>query len=302
MTNLMKILIAYDGSDCAKAALSDLQYSGLPSKAEAMVVSVAEQLMPVPASFGMVEMDFSDNLISGVSGAKEHAGEASSTLKSIFPNWEITTTIGMGSPASFIINKADEWKPDLIVIGSHGRSAIGRFLLGSVSMKLAHNASCSVRLARRHKGHPDAGVKIMIGIDGSEDSEGAAREAVLRQWPAGSQVRLVNASWGSFPAASGSRLQPIAQWLLDEKARIAAMMARFEEELRNAGLAVSSIVKEGAAKDILLEEAESWEADCIFIGAKGLDKIERILIGSVSSSIAARAGCSVEIVRRPQGQ
>jgi nucleotide-binding universal stress UspA family protein len=48
---------------------------------------------------------------------------------------------------------------------------------------------------------------------------------------------------------------------------------------------------------VLLNEAEAWHADCVFLGAKGISRIERFLLGSVSSSVAARAHCSVEVIR-----
>ena len=44
----MKVVIAYDGSDCAKAAVDDLRRSGMPRHADALVVSVAETLLPPP--------------------------------------------------------------------------------------------------------------------------------------------------------------------------------------------------------------------------------------------------------------
>jgi nucleotide-binding universal stress UspA family protein len=48
---------------------------------------------------------------------------------------------------------------------------------------------------------------------------------------------------------------------------------------------------------VLVEEAEGWGADCVFVGATGLRGAERLLMGSVSAAVAARAHCSVEIVR-----
>jgi nucleotide-binding universal stress UspA family protein len=59
-------------------------------------------------------------------------------------------------------------------------------------------------------------------------------------------------------------------------------------------------LKKGDPKQILIEEAESWQADSIFVGAKGMRGIERLLLGSVSAAVAARAHCSVEVVR-PKG-
>ncbi|MFX4689754.1 universal stress protein, partial [Acinetobacter baumannii] len=48
----------------------------------------------------------------------------------------------------------------------------------------------------------------------------------------------------------------------------------------------------------LIEEAEKWQADSIFVGARGLRGRERSLLGSVASAVASRAPCSVEVVRK----
>jgi nucleotide-binding universal stress UspA family protein len=66
------------------------------------------------------------------------------------------------------------------------------------------------------------------------------------------------------------------------------------------GLQVSTLVKQEDPKQLLCEEAERWGADCIFVGAKGVGRLERLLIGSVSSAVAARAHCSVEVIRPGQ--
>jgi nucleotide-binding universal stress UspA family protein len=70
------------------------------------------------------------------------------------------------------------------------------------------------------------------------------------------------------------------------------------EELRLSGLRVDEpIVRDGDPKHLLLEEANAWGADCIFVGARGLSRMQRVLLGSVSGAVAARAECSVEVIR-----
>ena len=71
--------------------------------------------------------------------------------------------------------------------------------------------------------------------------------------------------------------------------------------LNSRGFTVTSFNKEGDAKQLLMEEAQRWGADCIFVGVRGLSGIMHALIGSVSASLAARAHCTVEIVR-PQSK
>jgi nucleotide-binding universal stress UspA family protein len=67
--------------------------------------------------------------------------------------------------------------------------------------------------------------------------------------------------------------------------------------LRAAGLAVTAEVKDGAPVPVLLDAAREWGADAIFVGAQGHRFLERVLLGSVSAAVAARAHCSVEVVR-----
>jgi nucleotide-binding universal stress UspA family protein len=72
------------------------------------------------------------------------------------------------------------------------------------------------------------------------------------------------------------------------------------EKLRATGLLASAIAREGDPRRVLLDEAANWQADSIFVGARGLRRIERFLLGSVSAGVAAQANCSVEVVRTPE--
>jgi nucleotide-binding universal stress UspA family protein len=67
--------------------------------------------------------------------------------------------------------------------------------------------------------------------------------------------------------------------------------------LRSAGLEVSSHITITEPERLLLEEAETWQSDCIFVGARGLGRVGRFLLGSVSTAVVSDAKCSVEIVR-----
>lgn len=70
------------------------------------------------------------------------------------------------------------------------------------------------------------------------------------------------------------------------------------EQLRSSELSVSSVVLNGDPKRVLVDEAEKWGADSIFVGSTGFsNRFERFLLGSVSAAVAARAHCSVEVVR-----
>lgn len=137
----MKILIGYDGSGYADAALHHLRRAGLPQRADAMVVSVASRNLPNPppssyelAEAMLEERSDSDSQFSGADDKADGAPlaeaealavalQASRRLKSIFPEWDVRAVAEShhGSPASILMQRADEWGVDLIVVGSQGR-------------------------------------------------------------------------------------------------------------------------------------------------------------------------------------
>ncbi len=297
MNERMKILIAYDGSECADVALADLKRAGLPRQAEVIVLSVMEQWLPLPTSFGMVETDFHRQLIDEEKNTQALAQRGHTKVHSLFPEWELHAEAAIGSPGTVLIQKADEWQPDLIVVGSHGRAALGRFFLGSVSQKVVHEAHGSVRVARGRTSKPDEPVRILIGVDGSVGAEAAIQAVMMRTWPKGSAARIVNAAMTIPPITAEHMIGPISQWVASESARVKKMTESALSRLRGIGLEVTSVEKEEDPRHLLCHEAESWEADGIFTGARGMGQLERFLIGSVSSSVAARAHCSVEVVR-----
>ncbi|MEP7341710.1 MAG: universal stress protein [Acidobacteriota bacterium] len=299
MKDKMKILIAYDESECADAALADLKQAGLPRKTEAHVLSVYAEWMPAPASFGMVETNFTTYVEQGEKDALAVARRARTTLKSSFPDWEIHAEALAGSPAGLIVDRAEALEADLIVVGSHGRSGLGRLFLGSVSQKVLHAAHSTVRIARGRVEEPGTPVRLIVGVDGSAGAEAAVKAVAARHWPKGSEARIVN-GFPVIPAIGAEyAAAAIAEWVADEKARVDAMIETAIGRLKGAGLTVSKAMKQEDARQSLISEAKSWGADSIFVGAKGVGAIERFLIGSVSSYVATHASCSVEVVREP---
>lgn len=292
MKDRMKILFAYDGSECADEALNDLHRAGLPGDAQFTVLSVAENWLPPLSSVELLE---------GTKHVQEYkilADRASIRLYEVNPGWEVKTEVPIGSPATEIMEKARELNPDLIIMGSHGRTALGRFFLGSVSQKVLHEAHCSVRIARKVRDmEPDFPVRIIIGIDGSKYANAAVKGVAARNWPSGTEVRLLNGMW-RIPAAPPDRtLKPIADWIARENARVKEAIDSAFTTLKLVGLRTSVLVKDEEPKGLLCSEAEQWDADCIFVGSRGLSGMERFLMGSVSSGVATRAHCSVEVIR-----
>lgn len=300
MKDTMKILVAYDESECAVAALADLKRAGLPLKTEAYVLSVYAEWMPAPTSYGMVETDFTSYLDEGGKEALAMARHARSALKSSFPDWEIHAEALAGSPAHLIVDRAEALKADLIVVGSHGRSGLGRLLLGSVSQKVLHAAHTTVRIARGREKEPVQPLRLIIGMDGSKGAAAAVNAVAARHWPKGSEVRIVNGFPVIPPIGADYAAAAIAEWIVEEKARVEGAIETAVGTLKGAGLKVSKVMRQEDARQSLISEAQNWAADCIFVGAQGMTAFERFLLGSVSSFVATHAPCSVEVIREKE--
>jgi nucleotide-binding universal stress UspA family protein len=172
-----------------------------------------------------------------------------------------------------VIKTAASLRSDLIVAGAHHHSSLGgRLIMGSVSQRVLYEADCSVRLARCSNHQRERPVRIVVGFDGRTESDAAVDAVAARAWPAGSEVRVVTAGDATAPG------EP-------------------QEKLRAAGLMTSEVTKHGEPVHVLLHEAEEWDADSIFVGTRNVHGLRHLLRGSVASAVAARAQCSVEVVR-----
>lgn len=307
---MKRLLIAYDGSPCSDAALDDLSRAGLPADLEVTVISVAEVWLPPNPD--QVEPVFPDAIPAGVRKAREQALQAVEVsrtlaertcerLKIRFPQWRLQSFAAGDSPAWAVVKKADAWRAELVVLGSHGRSILERLFLGSVASKVAAEAHCSVRIARPRRHAHASRLRVVVAVDGSSDSDAAIQSVVHRNWPSFAEFRIITVidprlqtamAWPTVDSAHWSAApgKDVGDW-------VAGMTDHFAGKLRKAGLNVETHVFDGDPKHVLPRQAEDWEADSLFLGARGLHHGNRLFLGSLASAVAARAHCSVEIVR-----
>ena len=312
----MRVLIAYDGSAHADAALADLRRAGLPREGEALLVSVADGLVgayfPIAEIAGLaaasrrvtsvVELA-REQAVMLLAEAREAAGRARRQVVSSFPGWEVRSAVLEGDPSEELLRRAEAWRPHLIVVGSQGRSALGRLLAGSVSKTVARRAHGSVRVARRRAEKAEgAPPRIIIGADGSAGATRAVRAVWSREWPAGTQVRIVAVDEGSGPVrladvtpnleefgTASNEGPPVNARLMADGARVV---------LLSKGLSASVELREGDPRRVLVDEAVGWSADSVFVGSHGLDRPhDRSGLGRVAAALVTGAPCSVEVVR-----
>ena len=107
---------------------------------------------------------------------------------------------------------------------------------------------------------------------------------------------LLNAHAPPVGSRAASTL-PLARLPAEVFARLQDVAEDSAVKLEAAGLSAEPIVLNANARTELVEEAKRWNADMIFVGARGLGRLDRLLLGSVSTAVVMHAGCSVEVIR-----
>ena len=142
----MRILLATDGSDYSAAAARSIAARPWPSGSELRIISVVEPIMPGAdwwrAGGAVVDRIREDN----VKRSKEAVNIAGDIVASTGLKTE--TAVLEGAPKKRIVEEAKEWGAHIVVVGSHGRRGLTRYLLGSVSEAVAMHAQCSVEVIR----------------------------------------------------------------------------------------------------------------------------------------------------------
>jgi nucleotide-binding universal stress UspA family protein len=134
----VKSLVAYDGSEPAKLALDRTAEIARLENAEVSVISVA----PVLRSGRAGGVDPTSDL-------HEHRRELEEAVRRLAAAGISAQAVeGVGDPADAIIRLAEQDGTNLVVVGSRGLSGVERFLMGSVSMRVAQHAPCNVYIAR----------------------------------------------------------------------------------------------------------------------------------------------------------
>ena len=153
----MRILLAVDGSDCSDVAVRKLAKRPWPPQSEVKVITVLE----IPAPVGMEPWatlpDYFENLESALRPAAQAVLDSALVkLKTITDKTvKISSEIIQGSPAQVIVDEAESWKAEVIIMGSRGLGVWSRLLLGSVSNAVVHHAKCSVEIVRTPRKQPD---------------------------------------------------------------------------------------------------------------------------------------------------
>jgi nucleotide-binding universal stress UspA family protein len=148
----MKILIATDGSDFSRKAVEKCcEFIQPENGAEIKIISLVERVHPMAAEPFAISEEY---YLAVEAGLRKEAGKAVAEAEKIVAEKFGSKTVSIdaevftGDVKRTIIDVAENFKPDLMVVGSHGYGFFNRMLLGSVSDFVVHHAPCSVLVVR----------------------------------------------------------------------------------------------------------------------------------------------------------
>ncbi len=281
-----KVLVATDYSEAASAALQYGEYLALRYGAQLHVVHVQADALSVNGVVGWpVSMELTpeqrkavtDKLVASVSGLACSAA---------------TTVLWSESPPAAIRDYAQTHGVDLLVLGSHCRTGIQRFFLGSVAAEVVRLADVSALVVGQQHGRPTDGFRhIFVGVDFSPESVAALR-AAERMATAG-QTRIT-----AIHVFDNTTLSPYYLYRAEQDDRDWAR-EQFDKMFANEGFSqdIETLVAMGRPHTQIVEHARESDVDLIVMGSRGLGVLQRMLLGSVTERVLRSAPCAVLVHR-----
>ncbi len=313
----MKILLPIDGSYHSDNALESVLNEPWPENSTFCLMTVAEPLHSLAdsvfGSFGQMALQAQRALDEDI---HKILREGADKLKAKFGTDKVIEEFYEGMAVDHILDRAQSWKADLIVIGAHGTGGYNDGSLGSICLKVMTHAPCSLRIVQAlssaslekklsaHKSLVTS--RLLLGIDHSIRSKLIVDSVLSRPWAQDTTVqvltvieeRLVADRSRFFHAPEISQGKKVIY--AAEKTEAEKMVKEVAEKLDNkfGKGKVTSHVLEGNARSLILQIAQDWPADLIVLGAHGQDKsIMEHFLGSVARAVVENAMCSVEIIR-----
>ncbi|MCM2314469.1 MAG: universal stress protein [Thermoanaerobaculia bacterium] len=273
--NISRILAPTDFSELATHAL---HYAGELAKrtGSELVVLYADPFLP-PPHFTSAQVD---SIASSLAAQKKNAGVELDkyTAANVSMDVRHRTMIVEAHPVSAIVQAAEELDASVIVMGTHGRSGLNRFMLGSVTERVLRESSrplLTVRPTNRAVEATPASPTILCPVSVSKDARAVLEQAIDFAELVGAKITVVNVGETSESRDDGA-LREIQSWIPER-----------------AGVPVSTISLAGNPAEVVVEHARKSNADLIIIGARHRPFADTTTIGTTTTRITRHAPCPV---------
>jgi len=295
-----KVAVGVDGSATARSALewaaTEAARRGVPLYAvHALSMPMVMSVYAGPTRFPAPE-EVAEQGRRILHEAAEHA-------RSIRPGLEVQTVLALEEPHIALLRRTGP--EDLVVVGTRGLGPVRSALAGSAGVRLASRATCPVAVVPAPEGETPPlrdSQRIVVGVDGSDDSRRALGFALHEAVRNGAESVVVVNSW-EVPMPFAAESLAAAGWtppddLLDRRSEelVSGVLAEVMDESTEK-LDITVVRTESNPVDALVEAGA--EADLIVVGSRGRGSVRGLILGSVSQGVLHSA--TVPVVVLPKG-
>jgi nucleotide-binding universal stress UspA family protein len=294
---LQRILVGVDFSPESEAAVAQAAQLARQRSARLMLAHV----MPLPGE--VVEDSTYDPIFRAQVASQElgalHRTQSADLLQDLASRCEalgieVESVLVDDNPSDGLARVADEMGADLLVVGTHGRTGLKRFLLGSVAERAVRLAKVHALVARGDS--DDRGYRRILVASDFSTSSNAALEMALAIAPEHASIEVVHC-WETPVAPTGIPIDPGRDDLKRAVAESGERLLAGRPELRKR---VKFVSIESSPAEGLRRRAEEEGCDLIVTGSHGRRGVRRWLLGSVTETIIRHAPCSVLVVHAPE--
>ncbi len=301
------ILVPLDGSATAEQALPHAAMLARLLDAGIILARVPETVI-VPVMSAGIWITEEVEPPEAHAHAEDYLAEVA--RRDVLAGLVIQTIVPSHPVAAGIVHAIEMTTPDLVVMTTHGRSGVRRWVLGSVADKVVHAAPAPVYLVRAVEDEAAATTpapiqRILVPLDGSMAGEAALPPAIDLARRTGARVVLVR-----VPVVPGyaTVIPETAGWipqLLGEKGiEATAYLESVAEALDTQGIGADidvEVVAAGGVADGIVASSQEWEADVIVMSTHGRTGLRRWMLGSVADGVLHHADRPVWLVRGQPG-
>lgn len=199
-----------------------------------------------------------------------------------------------------IMDYADAHDVELIVMGTHGRRGMKRFVLGSVAEEVVQEASCSVMTVRSERDEvptPQPIERVLVPVDLSAYTVPLFRAALNMAATYGARIDMLHVVEPlpfPVPLIGGLTLHDLVS---DPAEQARKQLEQLAGSITHPSVTVESHVEEGHAAKTIVEQTDALDSDLVMIASHGLSGVERFMLGSVTARVVRQAACPVLVTR-----
>ena len=290
------ILVPTDGSDHAERAAEHAALLAEAFDATLHLLTVVDiEAAAGPFSAGGVDEAYVERRSAA---EREALAELADSLDGAVA---VETEVVTGQPAEGILDYVTDHEADLVVMGTHGRSGLRRYLTGSVAERVLRLSPVPVLTVRATaESSVGAGYEdILVPTDGSERSDAAVTHAVDVAAAFGSTLHAVSVvNVGDI--GTGAEVSVPGELLDELEAGATEATDAVADEARAAGIEAVTAVRTGRPKRDLLEYIETHDIDLVCMGTHGRTGLDRVLLGSTAEALVRQSDVPVLTVSTTQ--